>query len=37
MSYGTRVQAISQVTDRKPLPSKIPQRLEASGQPMSLP
>jgi glutamine synthetase len=29
MSYGTRVQAISQVTDRKPLPSKIPQRLEA--------
>jgi len=24
MSYGTRVQAISQVTDRKPLPSKIP-------------
>jgi glutamine synthetase len=29
MSYGTRVQAISQVTDRKPLPSKLPQRLEA--------
>lgn len=29
MSYGTRVQAISQVTDRKPLPTKIPQRLEA--------
>ncbi|TRU30651.1 MAG: glutamine synthetase type III [Microcystis aeruginosa Ma_QC_B_20070730_S2] len=29
MSYGTRVQAISQVTDRKPQPSKIPQRLEA--------
>ncbi|MBD2118584.1 MULTISPECIES: glutamine synthetase III [Microcystis] len=29
MSYGTRVQAISEVTDRKPLPSKIPQRLEA--------
>ncbi|MDB9422370.1 glutamine synthetase III [Microcystis aeruginosa CS-563/04] len=29
MSYGTRVQAISQVTERKPLPSKIPQRLEA--------
>jgi len=29
MSYGTRVQAISQVTDRKALPSKIPQRLEA--------
>lgn len=29
MSYATRVQAISQVTDRKPLPSKIPQRLEA--------
>ena len=29
MSDGTRVQAISQVTDRKPLPSKIPQRLEA--------
>ncbi|MGB8701187.1 MAG: glutamine synthetase III [Thermosynechococcaceae cyanobacterium] len=29
MSHELRVQAISQVTDRKPLPPKIPQRLEA--------
>lgn len=29
MTHELRVQAISQVTDRKPLPSKIPQRLEA--------
>ncbi len=29
MSHELRVQAVSQVTDRKPLPSKIPQRLES--------
>jgi glutamine synthetase len=29
MSHELRVQAVAQVTDRKPLPSKIPQRLEA--------
>lgn len=29
MTHELRVQAISQVTDRKPLPVKIPQRLEA--------
>ncbi|MEA2640921.1 MAG: glutamine synthetase [Chloroflexota bacterium] len=29
MSHELRVQAIAQVTDRKPLPAKIPQRLEA--------
>jgi glutamine synthetase len=29
MTHELRVQAVSQVTDRKPLPSKIPQRLEA--------
>lgn len=29
MSHELRVQAVSQVTDRKPLPSKMPQRLEA--------
>jgi glutamine synthetase len=29
MSHESRVQAISQVTDRKPLPAKVPQRLEA--------
>ncbi|MBI4781205.1 MAG: glutamine synthetase III [Oscillatoriophycideae cyanobacterium NC_groundwater_1537_Pr4_S-0.65um_50_18] len=29
MSHELRVQAISQVTDRKPLPAKVPQRLEA--------
>ncbi len=29
MSHELRVQAISQVTDRQPLPSKVPQRLEA--------
>jgi glutamine synthetase len=29
MSHELRVQAVSQVTDRKPLPPKIPQRLEA--------
>ena len=29
MTHELRVQAMSQVTDRKPLPSKIPQRLEA--------
>ncbi len=29
MSHELRVQAVSQVTDRQPLPSKIPQRLEA--------
>ncbi len=29
MSHELRVQAVSQVTDRKPLPPKIPQRLES--------
>jgi glutamine synthetase len=29
MSHELRVQAVAQVTDRKPLPSKLPQRLEA--------
>lgn len=29
MSHELRIQAISQVTDRKPLPPKVPQRLEA--------
>lgn len=29
MTHELRIQAMSQVTDRKPLPSKIPQRLEA--------
>jgi glutamine synthetase len=29
MTHELRVQAVSQVTDRKPLPSKVPQRLEA--------
>jgi glutamine synthetase len=29
MSHELRVQAVSQVTDRAPLPSKVPQRLEA--------
>jgi glutamine synthetase len=29
MSHELRVQAIAQVTDRQPLPSKVPQRLEA--------
>jgi glutamine synthetase len=29
MSHELRVQAVAQVTDRKPLPSKIPQRLES--------
>lgn len=29
MSHELRVQAVSQVTDRKPLPPKVPQRLEA--------
>ena len=29
MSHELRVQAISQVTDRQPLPPKVPQRLEA--------
>ncbi len=29
MSHELRVQAISQVTDRKPFPAKVPQRLEA--------
>ncbi len=29
MSHQLRVQAISQVTDRQPLPPKVPQRLEA--------
>jgi glutamine synthetase len=29
MSHELRSQAISQVTDRKPLPAKVPQRLEA--------
>jgi glutamine synthetase len=29
MSHELRVQAISQITDREPLPSKVPQRLEA--------
>jgi glutamine synthetase len=29
MTHELRIQAISQVTDRKPLPSKVPQRLEA--------
>jgi glutamine synthetase len=29
MSHELRVQAVAQVTDRQPLPSKIPQRLEA--------
>ncbi len=29
MTHELRVQALSQVTDRKPLPSKVPQRLEA--------
>lgn len=29
MTHDLRVQAVSQVTDRKPLPSKVPQRLEA--------
>ncbi len=29
MTHELRVQAVSQVTDRKPLPPKVPQRLEA--------
>lgn len=29
MSHELRVQAVSQITDREPLPSKVPQRLEA--------
>jgi glutamine synthetase len=29
MSHESRVRAISQVTDREPLPAKVPQRLEA--------
>jgi glutamine synthetase len=29
MSHESRAQAISQITDRKPLPAKLPQRLEA--------
>ncbi len=29
MTHELRVQAVSQVTDRKPLPAKVPQRLEA--------
>ena len=29
MTHELRVQAVSQVTDRQPLPVKVPQRLEA--------
>jgi glutamine synthetase type III len=29
MTHELRVQAVSQVTDRTPLPAKVPQRLEA--------